>query len=150
VVQLVSFYNPAIKGSDIFDTFLTKREQSIRLREDILILERFLTLVEREGTPEKRVHVFDALRNFMLYFQSFTFKLLRYDDYEEFISFFQKVFALNREELKGKGFDKLKDKMRQFRVFIGTCLRQISDRAELADVPVDMKRVENSLGQYLQ
>jgi hypothetical protein len=150
VVQIVTFFNGNIKGSDIFETFLTKREQSIRLREDILILERFLTLVEKEGTPEKRMHVFDAMRNFMLYFQSFTFKLLRYDDYEEFTSFFQKLFALNREELKGKGFEKLKDKMRQFRVFIGTCLRQISDRTELADVPVDMKRVENSLRQYLQ
>jgi hypothetical protein len=150
VVQLVSFFNTDIKGSDIFDTFLTKREQSIRLREDVLILDRFLALVENEGTPEKRMHVFDAMRNFMLYFQSFTFRLLRYDDYEEFLSFFQKVFALNREELKGKGFEKLNDKMRQFRVFIGTCLRQISDRAELADVPLDMKRVENSISQYLQ
>lgn len=150
VVQLVSFFNTDIKGSDIFDTFLTKREQSIRLREDILILDRFLALVENEGTPEKRMHVFDAMRNFMLYFQSFTFRLLRYDDYEEFVSFFQKVFALNREALKGKGFEKLNDKMRQFRIFIGTCLRQISDRAELADVSVDMKRVENSISQYLQ
>jgi len=149
VVQVVSFFDPDIRGSDIFDTFLTKREQSIRLREDILVLERFLALVQ-EGTPEKRLQVFDALRNFMLYFQSFTFKLLRYDDYEEFVSFFQKVFALNREELKGKGFEKLKDKMKQFRVFIGTCLRQVSDRAELADVAVDMTRVEGSISQYLQ
>jgi len=150
VVQLVSFFNPAIKGNDIFDTFLTKREQSIRLREDILILDRFLALMEKEGTLEKRLQGFDALRNFMLYFQSFTFKLLRYDDYEEFVSFFQKVFAVNGDELKGRGFEKLKDKVRQFRIFIGTCLRQISDRAELANATVDMKRVEESISQYLQ
>lgn len=85
----------------------------------------------------------------MLYFQSFTFKLLRYDDYEEFVSFFNKVLAFDRNEINGKGLDKLLDKIRQFSVFIGTCLKQISDRAELADIPLDMKRVENSLNQYL-
>ncbi len=86
----------------------------------------------------------------MFYFQSFTFKLLRYDDYEEFSSFFYKVLSFNRDEVNGKGFDKMLDRLRQFRIFTETCLRQISGRAELGDLPVDMERVENSLKQYLQ
>ncbi len=150
VVQVARFFSPDIRGSDIFDTFVTRLEQSLRLREDILILERFLALMEEEDTREKAVHIFDSMRNFMLYFQSFTFKLLRYDDYEEFLSFFNKVFAFNREDVKGKRFEKLMEKIRQFRIFTETCLRQISIRAELADVPADMERVRNSLNQYLQ
>jgi len=147
IVQLVHFFNPEVKGNEIFDTFVTKLEQSLRLREDVLILNRFLALME-EGRDERRLHVFDSMRNFMLYFQSFTFKLLRYDDYEEFVSFFNKALAFNREDVKG--FDKMLDKFRQFRIFTETCLRQFSSRAELSDLPVDMKRVENSLNQYLQ
>lgn len=150
VVQVARFFSPDIQGSDIFDTFVTRLEQSLRLREDILILEHFLALMEKEGAKEKAVHIFDSMRNFMLYFQSFTFKLLRYDDYEEFLSFFNKVFAFNREDVKGKRFERLMEKIRQFRIFTETCLRQISIRAELADVPVDMERVRNSLNQYLQ
>ena len=114
-----------------------------------MILHRLLFLFE-QATSEKKAHIFDAMRNFMLYFQSFTFKLLRYDDYEEFVSFFGKMLAFNKNEIKGKGFDKLSDKTKQFRIFIETCLRQISNRGELADVPVDMNRIENSLNQYLE
>ncbi len=86
----------------------------------------------------------------MLYFQSFTFKLLRYDDYEEFATFFNKVLVFNVTNAKGQEFDRMLDKFRQFRIFAETCLRQISSRTELRDLPVDMARVENSLSQYLQ
>lgn len=150
IVQLVQFFNPDIKGNEIFDTFITKLEQSLRLREDVLILNRFMSLMENEGPKEELTNIFDSMRNFMLYFQSFTFRLLRYDDYEEFVSFFDKVLTFNRDEVKGKDFKKMMDKIRQFRIFTETCLGQISGRAELNDMPVDMQRVENSMNQYLQ
>ncbi len=60
IVQLVQFLRPDVKGSEIFDAFITKREQSLRLREDVLILNRFLALVEdgRENAaaPSFRCH----------------------------------------------------------------------------------------------
>lgn len=148
IVQIVQYFAPDVKESDIFEAFVTRIEQSLRLREDILILHRFLSLLEK-APPEERDHVFEAMRNFMLYFQSFTFKLLRYDDYEEFSSFFSKVLPFSRNEVKGKGFDKLSDKIGQFRIFIETCLRQISNRSELSGVPVDEDRIESNLNQYL-
>jgi hypothetical protein len=149
IVQLVQFFNPKVKGNEIFDTFITKLEQSLRLREDILILNRFMTLME-EATKEERMHIFDAMRNFMLYFQSFTFRLLRYDEYEEFASFFNNVFVFKAEDVKGKEFERVMNKIRQFKIFTDTCLGQISNRGELNDTPVDMQRVENNLNQYLQ
>jgi hypothetical protein len=151
IVQMVQFFNPEIKGNEIFDTFITRLEQSLRLREDVIILQRFLTLMLEDGRPEKDLyHVFDAMRNYMLYFQSFTFKLLRHDDYEEFDSFFHKVLLFSRDEVHKKGLDKLLGKIGQFGIFVETCLRQISNRAELATIPVDTTRVENSISQYLQ
>ncbi len=149
IAQIVHYFSPEVKESDIFETFVTRVEQSLRLREDIMILHRFLFLFE-QATSEKKARIFDAMRNFMLYFQSFTFKLLRYDDYEEFVSFFSKMLAFNKNEIRGRGLDKLSDKTKQFRIFIETCLRQISNRAELTGVPVDMNRIENSLNQYLE
>jgi hypothetical protein len=149
IVQVVQFFHPEVQGGEIFDTFITRFEQSLRLREDILILNRFLALIEA-CREEQRPHIFDSMRNFMLYFQGFTFKLLRYDDYEEFVSFFHRVLAFSRDEVSGKGFDRMIDKFRQFKIFTETCLRQISVRAEMRDLPVDMARVENSLKQYLQ
>jgi hypothetical protein len=148
IVQFVQFFSPEVSGNDIFDTFITRLEQSLRLREDILILNRFLALMG-ETPADSRMHVFDSMRNFMLYFQSFTFRLLRFDDYEEFVSFFGKVLAFRGEDIAGKDFEKMMDKIRQFKIFTETCLRQISGRTELNDMPVDMERVENSLNQYL-
>ncbi len=43
---------------------------------------------------------FESLRNFMLYFESFTFKLLRYGDYEEFVSFFKEMLSFKKERSK--------------------------------------------------
>lgn len=148
IIQLVQFLAPDVRESDIFETYVTRREQSLRLREDIVILHRFMVLME-EGSIERKKHVFDAMRSYMLYFQSFTFKLLRYDDYEEFVSFFNRVLAFNRNEIREKGLDKLHDRIRQFRIFVETCLRQISNRTELTGVPVDMERIESNLSQYL-
>ncbi len=149
IAQIVHYFSPEVKESDIFETFVTRVEQSLRLREDIMILHRFLFLFE-QATSEKKARVFDAMRNFMLYFQSFTFKLLRYDDYEEFVSFFSKMLAFNKNEIRGRGLDKLSDKTKQFRIFIETCLRQISNRSELAGIPADMSRIENNLNQYME
>ncbi|GAB4405636.1 MAG: hypothetical protein OHK0032_00220 [Thermodesulfovibrionales bacterium] len=149
IVQLVQFFDPDIKGREIFESFVTKLEQSLKLREDLYTLQRFLTLLENAETEDERLHIFDAMRNFMLYFQSFTFRLLRYEDYEDFVSFFDKVLALKKDDIGGKGSDKILDRIRHFRVFIETCLRQLSNRSELADRPIDMKRVDNSLNQYL-
>ncbi len=148
IIQVVHHVSPDVRESDIFETFITKVEQSLRLREDILILNRFLYILD-DAPVEKKAHIFNAMSNFMLYFQSFTFKLLRYDDYEEFVSFFSKMLAFNGKEFSGKGFDRLVDRIRQFRIFTETCLRQISNRTELAGVPVDKGRIQNSLSQYL-
>lgn len=149
VVQIAQFFDPEIKGNEVFESFVTRLEQSLKLREDLYILHRFLTLMENAAI-EERLHIFDAMRNFMLYFQSFTFRLLRYEDYEEFVSFFDKVLVFKKDDITAKGSDKVLDRIRHFRVFIETCLRQLSNRSELADRPIDMKRVENSLNQYLQ
>ncbi|HET6514189.1 MAG TPA: hypothetical protein VFG09_03455, partial [Thermodesulfovibrionales bacterium] len=93
ILQIVQFYKPAINGGEIFHSFMTRVEQSLRLREDLLILQKFLTLMESRKSDEGRLKVFAAMRNYMLYFQSFTFKLLRYDDYDEFSSFFERALT---------------------------------------------------------
>lgn len=150
VVQLVQFLNPGIKGNDIFGTFITRREQAVRLREDILILRRFLALVGEAASDEERLRIFASMRNFMLYFRNFTFRLLRHDDYEEFSFFLDKILAVKEEELEGKGLDAFLDTIRRFKVFMELCLGLIANRADLAGVPPDTERVEESVKRYLQ
>ncbi|HET6514922.1 MAG TPA: hypothetical protein VFG09_07155, partial [Thermodesulfovibrionales bacterium] len=101
-------------------------------------------------SDEGRLKVFAAMRNYMLYFQSFTFKLLRYDDYDEFSSFFERALTFAPETTQGARLARLMDKLKQFRIFVDTCIRQLSNRAELQDRPIDTDRIEVCIKQYLQ
>ncbi len=145
IVQLAQFFKPEIYGENIFRSFTTRIWQSLKLREDIFVLHRFLTLFEENtSASEERANIFESVKNFMLYFESFTFKLLRYDDYDEFASFFNEVFSFKESD-----FNKLLEKIHNFNIFLETTLRHISNRAELTDKPMDINRVEELVNQYL-
>lgn len=100
-------------------------------------------------SPEKTAIIFESLRNFMLYFESFTFKLLRYGDYEEFVSFFKEVLSFKREQIIERDFNKFMEKIHNFSIFIEITLRQIANRSELCNKPVDMIRTDKLLSQYI-
>jgi hypothetical protein len=145
IVQLAQFFKPNTHGEDIFDSFTTKLEQSMKLREDIYVLQKFLTILEEQTVPPgERTSIFKSLKNFMFYFESFTFKLLRYDDYDEFASFFHYILSLKQFD-----FDKIQDKVHNFNVFLETTLRHLSNRSEFSGKPINIDRAEKLFRQYL-
>lgn len=150
IVHIAQYYSPELKGENIFQSFMTKKEQSRRLREDIYALHKFITLLEmKAGAPQERLKVFESLKNYMLYFESFTFRLLRYDDYEGFVLFFNEMNSISREMILGPGFKTIMEKARHFKIFLDTTLRHIGNRSELNDTGVDMDRVKELINQYL-
>jgi hypothetical protein len=145
IVQLAQFFKPNTHGEDIFDSFTTKLEQSMKLREDIYVLQKFLAILEEQTVPpSERTSIFKSLKNFMFYFESFTFKLLRYDDYDEFASFFHYILSLKQFD-----FDKIQDKVHNFNVFLETTLRHLSNRSEFSGKPINIDRAEKLFRQYL-
>ncbi len=151
IIQIANFYKPGLKGEDIFANFTTKLEQSLKLREDIFALHKFLISIQgASDSPGKTIQIFESLRNFMLYFESFTFKLLRYEDYEEFVSFFKEVLSFKKERIIERDFNRYMEKMHNFRIFLETTLRQIANRTELRDKPVDIGRIDKLMSQYLE
>lgn len=150
IVQIAQYFKPDLKGDDIFSSFMAKSEQSLRLREDIFVLSEFLALfVQNAGIPEERLHIFESLKNFMSYFESFTFRLLRHDDYEEFFSFFRNIVSIKKEQVASGDIGKLIEDIHNFRIFLGTTLRQIEGRGELTGKPIDTNRVDKIMRQYL-
>lgn len=149
VVQITQFFKPGLQGEDIFESFTTRLQQSLKLREDIFVLHRFLALLEEKTDfPEERTAIFESMKNFMLYFESFTFRLIRYDDYDEFTAFFNEIFTF-KGDLCGPEFNKILEKVHHFKIFLETTLRHIANRAELRDRPIDSNRVEELVRQYL-
>ncbi|OGW40965.1 MAG: hypothetical protein A2Y97_03255 [Nitrospirae bacterium RBG_13_39_12] len=145
IVQIAQFFKPDVLGENIFESFTTKLWQSMKLKEDLFIFNLFLEKLEKSHASEKDIsHIFESLKNYMLYFESFTFKLLRYDDYDEFSSFFKDVFSF-----KGNEFNKILEKIKNFKIYLETTLRHISNRAELIDKPIDVNMANELLNQYL-
>ncbi len=150
IFQLSLQFRPELKGDQIFESFVTRLEQSLRLREDIFILHKFTSLLgSRTADADERLKVFESLRNYMLYFESFTFRLLRHDDYEEFVKFFNELNSINKNALLGPEFRKIIEKIDYFRIYLEATLRHISNRSELDGRSVDMERVESFIRQYL-
>lgn len=150
VVQITQFYRPEIKGEDIFPSFMTRKEQSLRLREDITALHKFVALLEKKASaPQNRLKVFESLKSYMVYFESFTSRLLRYEDYEEFVLFFSELNSIKKETILEPGISKIMEKMMHFKIFLETTLRHIENRAELANTDVDTDRIRDLINQYL-
>jgi hypothetical protein len=150
IIQLSQFFKPEITGEQVFDSFVTKLEQSLRLREDVFVLQQLITLLERKSAnPQVRLKVFKSLRNYMLYFESFTFRLLRHDDYEEFVLLSNLINSTKNDNVLAPGFNKILEKIIHFKIYLETTLRHIDNRAELSNSSIDIDRVEALLSQYL-
>ncbi len=150
IVQLAQYFDPDIRGEEIFPSFETRVEQSLRLRDDVYILCRFFRIFEDSlGDSARRKKVLESLRDYMLYFESLSFRLLRYDDYEEFHRFFNDFISITPDEFDNYGIHKIFEKAHKFRVYLETTLRLISQRSELRDKPVNEERVQKVIQQYL-
>jgi hypothetical protein len=133
IVQVAECFDSSIKGESIFSTFITKMGHSMKLREDIYILFKLLTLFEENlSIDTKRSSALESLKNYMMYFESFTFKLLRYDDYEEFSKFFTEFLSNTKvTPFSSSNSMKLTDSVHNFKIYIETTLNHINNRTEL-------------------
>lgn len=150
IVQLTQFFRPDIRGENIFASFVAKLEQSLQLREDIVVLQRFLSALQNTGENLRaRAMASETLRNYMVYFESSTFRLLRHDDYGEFASFFNEMNAARGDELASPHFLKLLKKIAHFNVFLDATLRNIENRSELTAKSINLERVDALVRQYI-
>ncbi len=141
IVQLSQALDPSIQGHEIFESFSTKLTQSLKLREDIYLLLRLLSLLENtRSLPDIFPSILESAKIFMHYFEETTFKLLRYDDYDEFSNFFHE-FLLSSELSDNKIFEKIHN----FKIFLEATLQHVSKRAEIIDKPLDISKAEELL-----
>jgi hypothetical protein len=148
IINLAQHWKPDIRGENIFKDFVTKTEQSAKLRENIYVLSRVLMLLEESAEdpdPKESIRMLRSLKICMEYFEKTTFKLLRYDDYDEFQNFFVEALSYEMNE----EFHKFVTRCQYFIVFLDTTLRHIENRAELKETPLDTERAEDVVRQFI-
>ncbi len=147
IIQLAKYWKPNINGERIFDFFINKTAQSVKLREDIYVLNRLLMGVQKKaGSTDEGRNSFRVLMNYMDYFEDFSFKLIRYDDFEEFSRLF---FQIKGDYKNNVETGKLLESCHLFNIFLDTTLRQIHNRAELKNRKFDIDKMEDFVRQYL-
>lgn len=146
IINLAQHWKPDIRGENIFKDFVTKNEQSMKLRENIYVLSRVLMLLEESAEdPRESAKMLRSLKICMEYFEKTTFKLLRYDDYDEFQNFFVEAMSYEMND----EFKKFITRCQYFIVFLDTTLRHIDNRAELKDAPLDIEKAEEVVRQFV-
>ncbi|MGD2080885.1 MAG: hypothetical protein PVJ36_07140 [Nitrospirota bacterium] len=147
IIYLAQHWKPEIRGEDIFSDFVDKTEQSVTLRENIYILSRVLMRLEEcADDPEEGARVLKSLKTCMGHFEKTTFKMLRYDDFDEFQNFFVETMPYEVD----KDFKKFLSRCQYFIVFLDTTLRHIGNRAELKDLPLDVEKAEEVVDQFVK
>jgi hypothetical protein len=150
ILQIARHFSPQLSGNDIFPSFETRLEQSLKLRDDVSVLHRFFKILEEDfGDREKRMKIFASLTSYMLYFESFSFRLLRYEDYNEFSRFFRDFFHIAPESLSGDDANDIIQDCNRFRIFLETILNLISQRSELLNKVSDEIQIEATVQKFL-
>jgi hypothetical protein len=157
VVQMVQALDPDIKGEEIFPDFISRRQQSNKLREELAVfktlMDKFEEITESsvEGASLKNfIKYLMIQRSYIKYIEKHTAPLIRYGDLVEFRKYFVKINALTPDDLhRMDKLEEFKMESKFFKIFLETTLGHICQRAELQCEPLDEKRIQARLKLFV-
>ncbi len=156
IILVTHKFDLSIKGTDIFPDFVSKIEQSLRLREDIWLFKNVLEFFEQNTTESGAKHnytiqiLFNMIKEYIYYFQDISFSLVRYSDHEEFEKFFDSIGIYKEEDLLNRfKFVELRKTIHNFKIFLETTFGHIVNRSELKDIPLDTEHLKMVLAQFI-
>lgn len=156
VVQCVQVVLPEIEGRDIYADFVSRYEQSLRLREDLWIFHEVLRHVvggigRSDAEPIERRAAYERLVEFLNYFRHLSYQLVRFDDHEHFERFFELVQGLGEEAFHNPDrAAEISRSFEHFRIYLETTLGLVNQRVDLSGVPMDEARARRLLRQFLR
>jgi hypothetical protein len=157
IVMILKVFDPELTGEEIFPVFISRRIQSLKLREDLSVLQ---TLMDKF---EEITETTDAGKSVDTYIQYLTFQkgwvrkmkietipLMRYQDLVEFEKYFKMIDNIDLEDLKITDIlEKFIMESKFFKIFVETTLGAINNRMELQNVPLEQETVEKLLKDFI-
>lgn len=145
-----------LQDRGVFDNTVTRRETSDRLRRDVWmfaqIVRAFYTKAAHSPTQDRwgPVNEFQYVREFLSYFKSMGYPLLRAGDYERFDSFLTAMGQLRDADLANPvQLVTAIDECVAFHGYLEDLFHQISKRRELAGVAFDRRKAATALKLYI-
>lgn len=130
IIAVAQAFDPSVDGSKVFDTLLTKLQQSLQLRDDLWALSELVRRAERDLDRKPLAPLVARLNDF----QSGAMRHLMYKDWESFERFVAEVTA-------ARGAVELGPVLHRFATYLDALFNQISMRAVLAEHPFAYPRI---------
>jgi hypothetical protein len=130
VVGLAQAFDPSFDGTRLFQTFRTRYEQSLLLRNELWTLLQVVRAVEREADQRPLAPLLARLTAF----QAGNMSHLMYKDWESFERFVQELKEASDP-------DQRRGTLHRFGTYLEALFTQINMRAALADHPFDYPAV---------
>jgi len=157
IVLLAQEYRPGVEGEAVFEDFTSNRARSERLRRDIWMFQQILRgfIEKAKGSTAAAdqwagMSTFRFVREFVGYFKSMGYQLLRYSDYARFDEFMKLVEQLRDgdvlEEARLVGVVRACE---DFNGFLDQMFEAVGRRAELEGVPFDRRDAARTLKLFL-
>ena len=145
-------------GERLFRDFVSARVQSERLRRDIWMLQQVLRAFIEKAKDSAETsdkwsgrNTFRFVREFVRYFRSMGYQILRYSDYEKFDQFIALVDRLREGDvLEVQRIPKVIAECEDFNEFLGKTFEAISQRKDLDGVSFDRKDAAKTLKLFLR
>ncbi|HEY4716647.1 MAG TPA: hypothetical protein VII00_06035 [bacterium] len=143
-----------LNGADIFPDFVSRLEQSMRLREDIWIFHELARVFEKDiftepVSPEDAKKSFNSLAEFIRYFKNLSYNLIRISDIDAFDEFFQHIDEFSIKDFSDKlKVEELKRPTHIFRIFLSTTISHINHRQELKNFKLDEQHALDLMKQF--
>jgi hypothetical protein len=157
IVLLVQEFRAGVEGEAVFEDFTSNRARSERLRRDVWMFQQILrAFIEKaKGSTAAAdqwagMSTFRFVREFVSYFKSMGYQLLRYADFARFDEFMRLVEQLRDgdvlEEARLAGVVRTCE---DFNGFLEQMFEAVGRRAELADLPFDRRDAARTLKLFL-
>lgn len=157
VVTLANVFDPQLPATRLFDEGIEARSQAERIRRDIWIFTQILRalLAKAAAAPETAnrwtgTSSYRFVRDFIAYFRTLGFHLLRAFDYPRSDEFMSLVEALSSADVLEQDFiEAFERECELFRDFLQGVFEAVSRRDELAGIEFDRHGAAETLRLYL-
>lgn len=156
-VLLAREFEPGLSGQLLFSDYTSDRARSERLRRDIWMFLQILRAfgAKAHGTADAAdrwsgLNTLRFVREFVSYFKSMGYQLLRYSDYAAFNEFMVLVERLRDGDiLDGQRLAAVLDACGDFNTHLERMFEAVGRRAELEGVPFDKRDAARTLKLFL-
>ena len=130
-ISLAQLFNPSIEGSQLFNEFQTRLEQSIVLRRDLWMLLQLVRRAEKEPEPQ----TIERLMKKLVSFYEGSLRYLMFKDWESCERFMEEIGA-------ARGAAELTPVLHRFTAYLEALSSQVNMRAVLLDHPFDYPEID--------